>query len=179
MKIPEITNTEVVYNNNWRKIIVKTLKTKTWILQTYPISSHCGPEHATMIFPISKDNRVIYCKEWRPWIEDFVYCFPIWMQESDLSFKENALKELEEEAWCKAKDIHYLWESIIANYDNTIAKYFIALNCEVWENSLEDWENIEVMSCSLDEFAEKINSWQINCPLTISCYTKAKLQNKI
>ncbi|MCD5380679.1 NUDIX hydrolase [Candidatus Gracilibacteria bacterium] len=179
MKIPEITRREEVYNNNWRKIIVKTLKTKTGILQAYPINSHCGPEQATMVFPISKDNKVIYCKEWRPGIEDFVHCFPVGMQEADLDFRENAIKELKEEVGCTSDEVYSLGESIISNFDTTIAKYFVALNCEVGENNLEDGENIEVLSCSLDEFEEKINSGEINCPLTISCYTKAKIQNKI
>ena len=179
MYTPEIVKREVVYDNNWRKIIIKGLKTKTWDVHEYPINSHCWPEQATMIFPISREGKVIYCKEWRPGIEDYVYCFPIGMQEPDLSFEENAIKELEEEVWCTNADIYSLWESIAANFDTTIVKYFVALNCDVWENNLEDWEHIEVKQCSIEEFEQKIVSWKINCPLTMSCYTKAKLQNKI
>ncbi len=179
MNIPKILNKKEIYNNKWRNITIKILETKTWKLQEYPIQSHVWPELATMILPITKEREVIYCKEWRPWIEGFVYSFPVWMQEKELSFEENAIKELKEEVWATTKDINYLWESIAANFDTTIVKYFIAHNCKLWKNSLEDWEYIEVQKCSLEEFEQKIVSWEINCPLTMSCYTKAKLQNKI
>jgi len=179
MKIPEVISREIIYNNSWRKIILKTLKIKTGEKQQYPINSHVWEKYATMIFPITQDWDVVYCKEWRPWIEDFVYSFPVWMQETELSFRENAIKELEEEVWCLSDNISSLWETIASNFDSTIIKFFFAASCTLWKNNLEDWEYIEVQKCSLVEFEQKIISWEINCPLTISCYTKAKLQKLI
>ena len=179
MYIPKKISETEIYSNPWRKILEKTIKTKTWSEQSFPISSHIWPKFATMIFPITNTWKVIYNKEWRPWIEDYVYNFPIGIQEGNLSFQENAEKELQEEVWCSTDNIVYLWESIVANFDDTIVKYFVALDCEVWENNLEDWEHIEVQECSLKEFETEISSGKINCPLTLSCYTLAKLQNKL
>ena len=101
------------------------------------------------------------------------------MQEPDISPENNAIKELKEEVWCVSNNISYLWETIAWNFDTTIVNYFFADKCYLWENNLEDWEYIEIQKCSLAEFEQKIISWEINCPLTISCYTKAKLQNKL
>jgi ADP-ribose pyrophosphatase len=50
-----------------------------------------------MVFPITRDNEVIYIKEYRFGIEDYLYSFPVGKQELDLDIEENAKKELEEE----------------------------------------------------------------------------------
>lgn len=179
MQIPEKISEEVIYENPWRKIILKTLEVKKWIIHTYPISSHIDEKIATMVFPLNKNKEVIFCKEWRPWIEDFIYNFPVWIKEKYLTFEENAKKELKEEVWVPSENIVYLWKTIVANYDNTIIKYFLALDCEEQEQELEEWEIIEVQKCSISEFEQKIISLKINCPLTISCFSLAKLKGLI
>lgn len=171
MYIPKIISKKVVYDNNWRKIEEKILLSKSWVEQSYPTMSQVWSKYCTMVFPITLEWNVIYNKEWRPWIEDFVYNFPVGMQEENLSFEENAAKELLEEVWCiSQKWLRELWESIVMNFDDTIIKYFLAPECILWNNDLEDWENIEVQKCSISDFKKKISSWEINCPLTITCF---------
>lgn len=180
MYIPKITSENTIYENKWRRIVEKKLESKTWVEQSFPIMSQAGSKYCTMIFPFTQEWDVVYCKEWRPWIEWFVYNFPIGIHESELSFEENAQKELLEEVWCVSQTwLISIWENIVMNFDDTIVKYFFAPECLVWENSLEDWENIEVQKTSLTDFEAKIISWEINCPLTISCFSLAKLQKLI
>ncbi len=177
MQIPKKISEKVIYKNSYRKVILKKLELNG-NLNEYPISSHTWEKIATMVFPLNKNKEVIFCKEWRLWIENFVYSFPAWIQESFLSFEENAKKELKEEVWAVSNEIIYLWETIVANYDNTIIKYFLAPDCQEKEQELEGWEIIEVQKCSILEFEQKIISWEINCPLTISCFSLAKLKMK-
>ena len=179
MEIPKKIEEKIIYSNPWRRVLVKKIQWKAWIIQDFPIISHVWEKFATMVFPVTKKWEVIFNKEWRPWIEDHVYNFPIWMKEKELTFQENAEKELQEEVWCVSNNIVFLWESLVANFDDTIVKYFLALECDHWENNLEDWEHIEVQKCDLKEFQENIISWKINCPLTLACYTLAKSKNLI
>lgn len=176
MNIPKKISEDIIHQNPWRKILVKKIRNKAWNIDTYSTVSHTWEKFATMVLPITKTGEIIYCKEWRVWIEDFVYNFPFWIKEKRISFEENAKKELLEEVWCITDNMIYLWESISVNYDDTIIKYFLALDCDLWENDLEEWEYIEVIKSNIKEFEEKILSWIINCPITISCYSLAKFK---
>ncbi len=175
MNKPKKISEKVIFENPWRKVLLKEVKNKLWVSSIYPSTTHSWEKFATMIIPITKNKEIVYCKEWRIWIEDFVYNFPFGIKEKGISFEDNAKKEMKEETWCVSNNIFYLWESIFANYDDTIVKYFVALDCEIWENNLGDFEFLEVMKSNKELFEENIKSWLINCPVTISCYTLAKL----
>ncbi len=173
----KIKISEKVIVDNWhRKVISKDFDVWNWKVYNYLITWHCKTIYATMTFWLTKDKKVIYIKEYREWIENFIHSFSMWVYESDLSFEENARKELNEETWYVGEDIIYLWESIVANYDDTIMKYFFIDNCEFIWQSLEAWEDIKVFTCNIEEFEEKIKSWLISCPMTITCYTLAKMR---
>lgn len=176
-KIKKISEKEVF--NDWvKKLVVKTFT--DWKKEFIrPGISNVASHYWTMILTLDSDNNIYYWEEFRYWNEDMVRNFPWWRHEPELTFEENALKELKEELWATSDEIIYLWESIISGFEHWIVKYFLVKNCIFWEQELEETEDIKINKCSLEEFEQKIVSWEINCPLTISCYTKAKLQNKI
>ena len=177
MKIYKKLSEKVVLDNWFRKIISKDFDDWNWIIDSYLISSHIWTNYWAMIFPITRDNEVIYIKEYRFGIEDYLYSFPVGKQELDLDIEENAKKELEEETWYIWWKMVYLWETIVANYDQNLVKYFLANDVYLWsKQKLDSWESIEVFKCTKEEFEEKIKSGLINCPLTITCYTLAKLK---
>lgn len=108
-----------------------------------------------------------------------MYWFPVWVQEKNLTEIENVKKELLEESWHISNEIEYLWSTIASNYEDTILKYYIAKNCVFHKQNLEEWEYIEVLKVSLEEFEKMIIDWKINCPTTLSCFTLAKFKNLI
>lgn len=170
---------KVVLDNNYRKIISKEYDVGNWIIYNYLIAASSNAKYATIAFWLTKDEKVIYIKEYREWVEDYIYSFSMWVYEENLSFEENAKKELQEETGYIWWYIYYLWETITANYEDLKMRYFFIDNCEFsWQN-LEQWEDIEVFTCSLEEFEEKIKSGFINCPLTITCFTLAKLKGYV
>ena len=180
MKIPQIKIKEETIYDNWRrKILLKTFQTSDWTQKEVPISWWAKSSSATITLVLDSKNNIYYWKEYRDWPEIFVNNFSAWKHEEGLSFEENALKELHEEMWITIANVSYLWETIVAAYENTSLKYFIATESEFWSQNLEPWENFEIQSCTIEEFEQKIISWEINCPHTITCYTKAKLQNKL
>lgn len=170
---------EVVLDNGFRKIIARDYEVTQWKIYEYFVSSQSKWNEAVIVFPLTKNNEVVYIKEFRVWIEDYIYSFPMGIKEPDLSLEENAKKELKEETWWTCMEINYLWETIVANYDKNIVKHFFASGVELGLQNLETWEDIEVFKCSLKEFEEKIKKGIINCPLTLSCYTFAKLKGYV
>ena len=78
-----------------------------------------------------------------------MFWFPVWILEPNLTKIENIKKELSEETWYKSNEIEHIWETIVWNYDNTKIVLYKANNCELWKQELEDWEVIEVFTCSL------------------------------
>ena len=168
-----------IYNNTKKKILVRTFRTSDWKEKEVPICSNAWSVYWTMVLVLDENNNIYYWKEYRDWPEVFVNNFSVWKHEEELSFEENAAKELREELWATTNNLNYLWESVVSAYDTSILKYYIAKNCSFWRQKLDDWENFEIQKCTLQEFEQKIISWEINCPHTITCYTLAKLQNKI
>lgn len=168
---------ELIIDNWFRKIVSKDFDNWNKIIDSYLISSQIWTNYWVMVFPITRDKKVIYIKEYRFGIEDYLYSFPVGKQEIWEEIEETAKKELEEETWYIWWEITYLWETIVANYDQNLVKYFIINNLEnLSKQKLDSWEEIEIFKCSLAEFEEKIKSGLINCPLTLSCYTLAKLK---
>lgn len=171
---------EVISDNSYRKLTKKIFDVWNWKIKNYLISWASKTNFATMILPITKDKEIIYIKEFREWPEKKIFSFPIWIQEKELSFEENAKKELKEETWYEVKVLIYIWETIVANYDRDFCKYFLALDLDkAWEQNLEIWEEIKVFKCSIEEFEEIIKSWFINCPLALSCFTLAKMKGYV
>lgn len=170
---------KLILDNWFRKIISRDYEVSRGIIYNYLIAKSSNTDYATMNMALTKDKEIIYIKEFREWIEDYVFGFSVWVYEKELTFEENAKKELKEETWYIWKKIIYLWESITANYEDMKIKYFFTNDCEfIWQN-LETWEDIEVFKCSVKEFEEKIKLGIINCPLALSCYTLAKLNGYV
>ncbi len=165
-----------IYNNSKKKILLRVFETKDWTEKEIPIYSNAWSRFGTMTLALDKENNIYYWKEYRDWPEIFVNNFSVGKHEKELSFEENALKELEEELWMSTKNLIYLGETIVWNYDTWIIKYYLWKDCYIGDQKLEFWENFEIKKCSIKEFEEKIVSWEINCPLTISCFTMAKLK---
>ena len=178
-KIQEKISEKEIYNNGKRKILLRTFKTQDWTVKEIPISSNAESFYWTMILAMDNMKNIYYWKEYRDWPEIFVNNFSVWKHEKELNFEENTLKELEEELGMKTNELVYLWESIVGNYDTWIVKFYIWKNCIKTKQKLEPWENFKIKKCSIKEFEQKIISWEINCPLTITCYAKAKLKNLI
>jgi len=179
MFIPKKIGEKIIIENPYRKVIQKDLIMRNGEIYHHYIAWNSETHLAVIIFPLTKNKRVIYNKEWRSGIEDFVYQFPMGMKEKELSLKQVAKKELEEESGYISDEISFLWKTIISNYENTILYYYLAKNCKKTKQQLENGENIEVKTCSLASFEKKITNGKINCPITISAYSFAKLKGKI
>ncbi|MDD5769740.1 MAG: NUDIX hydrolase [Candidatus Gracilibacteria bacterium] len=170
---------KIILDNGYRKIISKDFEVKDGKIYNYFVTSLSYGNIATMILPITKHGEIVYIKEFRVGIENYVYSFPVGVLENGLSLEENARKELREETGFEGGKLEYLGETIVENYEDIILKYFFINDCEFGKQNLENGEDIEVFTCSIEEFEEMIKSGKINCPLALSCYTFAKLKGYV
>lgn len=174
MQLPEKLSEKVLFDNGYRRLLEKKFEIKNSVIHDYQTTSISGINIATMIIPITSDWQIIYNKEFKYWPEKLMISFPVGVLDEGISRIENAKKELKEESWYETKNIEYIWETIAANYDDTIISYFLARNCVfIWQD-LELWEYIETYKTSVENFEKMILSWEVKCPLTISCFFLAR-----
>lgn len=178
MKTQKKIKETIVYSNGKKQVFNRVFDVDGYV-KDVPVYWNVWSIYGTMTLALDSDNNIYYWREYRDGPEKEILNFSAGKHETDLSFEENALKELEEELWVTDCDISYLWESIVGYYDTGIMKYFIAKNCKFWEQKLEEWEVFAMEKCSLQDFTRKIENNEVMCPLTLSCYLLAKNQWKI
>jgi hypothetical protein len=162
---PKKISEELLFSSPYRNLVWKNFQIKNWEIHKYVVIEQIPTKFSTMVLPITKEKEIILCREFKYWIEKFVYLFPVWILEKDLTEIENVLKELKEESWYISDNITYLWETMIWNYDTTTIRYYIAKDCIFWKQELEIWEYIKVSKIKIEDFEKMIAKWEILCPL--------------
>ena len=129
----------------------------------------------SLIFALTKDNKVVLNKEYKFWPDKFIYTFPSWWIDEDID-AQNALKELEEETgYSSDEEIHFVWETIQNWYIVWINKLFFVKNCyKKYDINTHEWEEIETLLVSLDDFYTMIIEWKILDPYTLVSYFLVK-----
>ena len=165
-----------ILSNKYIKILQKDFINPNFSKSSFLIYWHNKEQTIwTFVIPITKDNEIIYIKEYRAWPETEVISFPVWALEDNISEIENCKKELEEETWYISNNIEYLWECIIENNFEWKAKFYIALGCtKKYKQNLENWENIKVYKTAIGDFKNMIINWKINFAKTVYWFTLAE-----
>lgn len=162
---------KIICNNWFRKVISKDFIDDNWDKSNFLISGHVWPIEAVTIVPILKNGNILYIKEFRYWVEDYIIQFPMWAVDEWKTERETVLNELQEEVWYSSNNIKYIWETIVWNYDFNISKCYLVKECtKIWKQQLWIWENIELFETSIEEFENMILSWKVKCPLSISWF---------
>lgn len=171
---PKLKESNLIIDNTYKQIYQNfyTFNSKEFNILIYWGNK---TDNWTMLVPILENWNILYLREYRYWPNEFIYNFPVWKQEANLTSEENIIKELREETWCFAEKFEYLWESIVWNYSSWKLKYFLAKNVKkIWNQELEDAEQIELIESSIEDFEKLIKIWAVKCPLTISAFFLAK-----
>jgi ADP-ribose pyrophosphatase len=175
MKIPKKISEQIVADNWFRQTIEKKFEFVNWKKWNFLIASHYWKKEAVTVLALTELWEILYLKEFRYWPEEFLINFPMGAVEKNDSELKTVDKELKEETWYISNNVEYIWETIVANYEKSIQKMYIAKNCtNIWKQNLEIWENIEVFKTSIEEFEKMILDWKVRCPITISCFYIAK-----
>ncbi len=179
MQIPKKIDERVVQENPYRQILEKDFVERDGSVGTYMTIRATGTKQATMILPVTESGEIVIQKEFRVGMEEIIYQFPVGILEPDLSAEENCKKELSEETGYTTNSLTKLGTTISEYYYDAHIHHYIAKNCIAGEQDLELSENIEALTVTQSELEDMISRWTISCPLTISCYTLAKMKGQI
>ena len=123
---------------------------------------HVKAGNASVILPITDDNKVIMIQEARTPIGKVILALPAGMIESGENATNAAIRELEEETGYLASNIEFLREYHPAvGYSDEKISLYLATNMKKTNQRLDDEENINVIEVPLEEVVEMLDKNEI------------------
>lgn len=123
---------------------------------------HVKAGNASVILPITEDNKVIMIQEARTPIGKVILALPAGMIEQGEEAKNAAIRELEEETGYLASDIEFLREYYTSvGYSDEKISLYLATNMKKTKQRLDDEENIKVIEVPLEELVEMVDKNEI------------------
>ena len=144
-------NKKLVYNG--KRVQVEELKYLNGDKVIY--REHVKAGNASVILPITEDNKVIMIQEARTPIGKVILALPAGMIEEGEKASVAAIRELEEETGYLASDIELLREYYPSvGYSDEKISLYLATNMKKTKQRLDDEENIKVIEVPLEELIE-------------------------
>lgn len=123
---------------------------------------HVKAGNASVILPITNDNKIIMIQEPRTPINKVILALPAGMIEPDEPAEEAAIRELEEETGYLAKNIKFLREYYPSvGYSDEKISIYLATDLEKTKQHLDDTEDINVIEIPLEEVIEMLDKNEI------------------
>ena len=158
---------EIEYKEKSRKLVYKGKRVKEEELEYLDgdkiiYREHVKAGNASVILPITDDNKVIMIQEARTPIGKVILALPAGMIESGEDATNAAIRELEEETGYLASNIEFLREYHPAvGYSDEKISLYLATNMKKTKQRLDDEENINVIEVPLEELIEMIDKNEI------------------
>ncbi|SES70417.1 ADP-ribose pyrophosphatase [Natronincola peptidivorans] len=166
MPIEEKTlKSERIYEGKIINLRVDTVELPQKKYSKREIVEHSG---AVGILPITKENKIIFVRQFRKPVEEILLEIPAGKIEANESTEKCALRELKEETGYSAKDIKKILDFYTTpGFTNEVMHIYLAENLEEGTASPDEDEYIELVSLSLEEALEYIKEGKIKDSKTI------------
>ena len=123
---------------------------------------HVKAGEASVILPITDDNKVIMIQEPRTPIGKVILALPAGMIEEGEEADKAAIRELEEETGYLASKIEFLREyHPSVGYSDEKIKIYLATNMKKTKQHLDESEDINVIEVPLEELIEMVDKNEI------------------
>ena len=141
---------------------------------------HVKAGNASVILPITEDNKVIMIQEPRTPIGKVILALPAGMIEEGEEAEKAAIRELEEETGYLAENIEFLREYYTSvGYSDEKIKIYLASNMKKTKQHLDEEEDIKVLEIPLEEVIEMLNKNElITASVTIALMHYLLYKNK-
>lgn len=139
-----------VYKDYWKGMSVWKMKNENGLEKDISITHE---RDVAVILGITKDNKVLVIKEYFFAQGEKIISLPAGMVDDGMTPEQIATEELKQEAGCQAQKMIMVGSMYRGKYVTGITYAFLALGVEqVYEQDLEDMEDIEVSFVSMAEF---------------------------
>ena len=158
---------EIEYKEKSRKLVYKGKRLQVEELEYLDgdrviYREHVKAGNASVILPITDDNKVIMIQEARTPIGKVILALPAGMIESGEDATNAAIRELEEETGYLASNIEILREyHPSVGYSDEKISIYLATNMKKTKQRLDDEENINVIEVPLEEVVEMLDKNEI------------------
>jgi 8-oxo-dGTP pyrophosphatase MutT (NUDIX family) len=171
----ELLNEENISPSQWFPLFKHTVKLPNGkVIDDFYVSKLSD---VAMILPITEEGELVFVKQYKHGIREITIEFPAGIIEPSQTPEQAAFAELEQETGIIADKLTLLGElRTQPSKDGSKLFGFLAQNCKITkEQKLDDTEEIEVVTLSLEAVNEMILKGEINCSDTIALYTIYKL----
>lgn len=164
---------EIEYKEISRKLVYKGRRVQVEELEYLNGDKMIYREHvkagnASVILPITDDNKVIMIQEPRTPIGKVILALPAGMIEEGEDASNAAIRELEEETGYLASNIEFLREyHPSVGYSDEKIKIFLATNMKKTKQHLDEEEDINVIEVPLKELIDMVGKNEIITASTI------------
>ncbi len=124
---------------------------------------------ASAMLPIDKDGNIIFVRQYRHSVKEFVLEIPAGKLELGEDPKECAIRELEEEIGYKSNDFSFMFKTYIAvGYSSEVIYIYLAKDLVKSKQNLDEDEFLDIEKYSLEEALEMIKDGRIVDSKTIA-----------
>lgn len=174
----QVIKTEDVSPNKWFPVFRDTVKTSKGDIVDDFYYGRLGK--IVLILPITKDNEVIFVRQYRHGVKEVMIELPAGMVEGEEALESRAVKELEEEIGVAYDEdnLKFLGKSIPVPHklDMTVYSY-LAKDVELTlTQKLEKLEDLEIVGIPSKEIFDLVEKGEINQPDTITALLRASLK---
>lgn len=156
---------ERVYEGRIINVRVDTVELPNKKYSKREIVEHPG---AVGIIPVTQDKKIILVKQFRKPVEEVLLEIPAGKIEAKEDPYRCALRELEEETGFATNNVKKLSEFYTTpGFSNEVMHIYLAENLKEGTVNLDEDENIEIITLSIEEILDKIKTGEIKDAKTI------------
>lgn len=167
MKKDEIKESEIVYKGKIFDIRKDRVLLENGRIAQRDILVHKG---ACTAVPLTDDGKIVFVKQYRHAIGEFLYEIPAGGLEVGELPEECIVRELQEEIGYKPGTVELLFQMFLApGYSSERLFCYVCSDLEKSDLPCDEDENLEVYEFSFDKVLEMIDNGEIKDAKTIAC----------
>lgn len=152
-----VVSSKQIYNGKIFDIVQDKITLPNGNIATRDILLHNG---ASAVLPIDNDGNIIFVKQYRHPVKEFVLEIPAGkLEKGENDNQDCAIRELEEEIGYKANDLSFMFKTYIAiGYSSEVIYVYLAKDLVETKQNLDDDEFLEIERYSLEQSMEMIKN---------------------
>ncbi len=175
--MPSVRSRTVDFETPWFQVISKTVKGMPEPAGKSPFYA-IKPEDYVSVLAVTKENKVLLVRQFRPVTEDYTLELPSGHISKDEDPETAIKRELLEETGYRAANVELLG-CLVPDTGRLLNKLWCYFTNEVVRETTETEEGITLKECSFSELKELVIKSQLTHALNLALITLAVTKNKL